>query len=353
MDDFVYKNYTHFSDFLNADLLAAGPKLHVFESLDRYISRYTTNEKLRKILQYTIVFLGGSPKNTPALYSIMSHIDFHMGVFYPKGGIYEIIRALESLCVQYGVQIKTGKEVVSIQVKSGTAQSVETDTKSYDADIVVSNADYPFTEMHLLERRYQTHTESYWKKKTMAPSAFILHLGIKGKIKNLKHHNLFFAHDWERHFDQIFNDPQWPAEPSYYVCCPSKSDPSVAPRGHENLFVLVPVAAGLPDTAEIRETFADQIITHLEELTGESFEKRIKVKRIFSVGDYESMYNSYKGTALGLAHTLFQTAIFRPSNKSKKVKNLYYVGQYTIPGVGMPMCLISGQLVAERIQREQ
>lgn len=353
MDEFVYKNYLKVTDFLNPTMVSEGPKLHVFESLDKYITRYTTNDKLRKILQYSMVFLGGSTKNTPALYSIMSHIDFHMGVFYPVGGIYSIIEALETLCRQYNVTIKTNQEVNRIGVEKNRATIVETAHKKYAADIVVSNADYPFTEVHLLEPKHQTYPASYWSKKTIAPSAFILHLGIRGKLKKLKHHNLFFADDWETHFDEIFTDPKWPDKPSYYVCCPTKSDTTVAPRGHENIFVLVPIASGLEDNEEIRKQYAARMLAHLESLAGEPIKKRIVTQRIFSLRDYQTLYNSYKGTALGLTHTLFQTAIFRPANRSKKVKNLYYVGQYTVPGVGMPMCLISSQLVAERIRNEQ
>jgi phytoene desaturase len=351
MKHILYNNFSSVKDFLSPDIAREGRKLNVFENLDHYVSRFTNNQRVKQILEYTIVFLGGSPKNTPAFYSIMSHIDFTLGVFYPMGGIYKIIEALEKLCIENGVIIKTNQEVVEIITQNKSAKGVRTKTKTYDADIVISNADYPFTETQLLAKDAQSYSESYWKKKTIAPSAFLLYLGVKGKIKNLQHHNLFFANNWEEHFEQIFKDPQWPDKPSYYVCAPSKTDPSAAPKGDENIFVLVPVPSGLDDNDTIRAAYSEKILTHLEDLLGENFVDRIVVKKIFSHRDFTERYNSYKGTALGLAHTLTQTALFRPRIKSKKVNNLYYVGQYTQPGIGMPMCLISAEIVTKEVQK--
>jgi phytoene desaturase len=353
MSNVLYRNYNNIFDFFDKDMMKAGPKLHVFESLDSYISKFTRNDKIKKILLYTMVFLGGSPKNTPALYSLMSHLDFHLGLFYPIGGIYKIIEALESLCKANNVTILTDQEVNRINVVDGHTDSVETKNHTYQADIVISNADYPFTEMELLDKKWQTYGESFWKKKTLAPSAFLMYLGIKGKIKKLQHHSLVFANDWEKHFDDIFDKNGWPDDPSYYVSCPSKSDPSVAPTGNENIMILVPVASGLDDSDTFRKKYAKKIISHFEKIVGQSIAEHIVVQKIYSQKDYTSTYNAYKGTALGLAHTLFQSAIFRPSNRSKKVKNLYYVGQYTQPGIGMPICLISAHLVADRIKKEQ
>jgi phytoene desaturase len=348
----LYNNFSSIKDFLSPDIAREGRKLNVFENLDHYVSRFTTNERVKQILEYTIVFLGGSPKNTPAFYSIMSHIDFTLGVFYPMGGIYEIVKALEKLCKENGVTLKTNQEVLEILTENKQAKQVRTKTKTYDADIVISNADYPFTETQLLPKESQTYPESYWKKKTVAPSAFLLYLGVKGKIKNLQHHNLFFANNWEEHFEQIFKDPQWPDKPSYYVCAPSKTDPSMAPKGDENIFVLVPVPSGLEDTDKVRNAYANKVLKHLEGLLGEKFVDRIVVKRIFSHRDFTERYNAYKGTALGLAHTLTQTALFRPRIKSKKLQNMYYVGQYTQPGIGMPMCLISAEIVTKEVQKD-
>jgi phytoene desaturase len=353
MNQFIYKNYNSLLDIMDPRLMIEGTKLKLFSSLNAFVSQYTNQDKIKKILQYTMVFLGGSPSNTPAFYSIMSHIDFHLGVFYPMGGMGKVIEGLAKLCKENRVKIVTNQEVKRIHVRNKHAHSVETQDKTYEADLVISNADYPHTETDLLTSHNQTYSKEYWERKTIAPSAFLLYLGVKGTVKNLSHHTLSFADDWEHHFAQIFDDPAWPDKPSYYVCCPSKTDPSVAPKGHENIFVLVPVAAGLKDTKDVRMKFRSKIISHIEHITGEKIDNRIVVERIFSQQDYASMYNAYKGTALGLAHTLFQTALFRPQNKSKNVDNLYYVGQFTHPGIGVPMCLISAELTTERIVNEQ
>lgn len=345
----LYNNFKSIKDYFKKDLMREGKRMRIFESLDHYTKRFTKNNRIQQILQYSIVFLGGSPKNTPAFYSIMSHIDFNLGVFYPKKGIHSIIHALSTLCKSYGVTIETGKEVKKICVDDGKVTGIRTAEKEYYADIVISNADYAFTETHLLDKKYQTYDEKYWKKKTVAPSAFLIYLGVRGRVKNIKHHTLSFANNWQDHFEEIFNNPQWPKKPSFYVCCPSKTDSTVAPKNHENLFILVPVAAGIKDTDNQRSKYAAKMIKTLENLTGESISDRIITQRVFSQRDFMSEYNAYNGTALGLAHTLTQTAHMRPAITSKKVQNLLYVGQYTQPGIGMPMCLIAAELVAKEI----
>jgi phytoene desaturase len=344
MREFLYTSFDKAADFLKPKLAFEAMKLNLFESLDRHTRRFFSSDKLRKILQYTNVFLGGSPRNTPALFSLMSHVDFAQGVYYPMGGIYEVVKALQNLCLHHGVTIRTNAPITHLEIVK---------KKATLADIVVSNADYAHTETQLLDCSHQTYPQSYWDQATIAPSAFMMYLGVKGKVKNLIHHNLFFHHDWERHFDDIFERPSWPKDPSYYVCVPSKTDPSVMPdQENENIFILVPVAPGLDDTDEMREDFAKKILSHLEMITGDTIQDRIETKLIHSQRDFASLFNAYKGTALGLSHTLLQSAFFRPRNKSSKVRNLYFVGQYTVPGIGIPMCLISAQVVAERIQRE-
>jgi phytoene desaturase len=261
--------------------------------------------------------------------------------------------AMEHVCKELGVRFRYNTPVRRILVERGRASGVETSKGIITADAVVSNADYVHTELSLLEPQYRSYSASYWSKRTMAPSGFILYLGVKKRLTKLKHHNLFFANDWQVHFDQIFGKkPDWPEKPSYYVCAPSKNDPNVAPKGCENLFVLVPVAAGLDDDERTRDEYADKIIDHLEAIAGESFADAIVVKKIFSQRDFVERYNSYKGTALGLAHTLFQTALWRPSPTSKKVPGLFYAGQYTHPGVGVPMCVISGEMASYFVDRE-
>lgn len=353
INEFLYRDYTSITDFFNKRLMLEGRKMRVFEKLDRYTKRYFHNEKLRKILEYSMVFLGGAPKNTPALYSLMSHVDFNLGVWYPLGGIGQVVEGMKKLAESLGVQFVFNNEVERLEISSDKkVTQVIGKNSTIPADIVVVNADYHHAETKLLAPEYQTYPEKYWAKRTIAPSGFILYLGLNKKIANLRHHSLVLDHDWVRHFDAIFERPNWPDEPSYYVCCPSKTDPSVAPEGKENLFILVPVAAGLSDGDELREQYAEKILKHLESIIGEPIRDSIIVKRIFSHRDFSNRYNAYKGTALGLSHTLFQTAVFRPHNQSKKISNLFYTGQYIHPGIGMPMTLIGSHVVSEKIGKQ-
>lgn len=346
----LYRNYDSIRDFFNTDMMKIGMKFNVLENLQQTVEKVTSHPHIQKILMFTVLFLGGSPTKTPSLFSLMSYLDMKLGTFYPMGGIGAVVSALESLCKEHEVTILTGKEVTKIEVESGVAKKVHTTTGSYTADIVISNADYPFTETSLLDPKYTTYPASYWAKKTIAPSAFIMYLGIKGHMKSLAHHTLFLDGDWMTFFNSLFSGAKWPENPSYYVSCTSKTDHSVAPKGHDNLFVTVQVAPDVPDTPEQRDRFAHKIISHMEQMTGESIADRIVLKRYFGPTDFKTDYNAYKGTAIGLSNTLLQSAYFRPNNVSKKVSNLYYVGQYTNPGVGMPMCMISAELVADRIK---
>lgn len=353
MDKFVYKNYNSLFDFFNWEIILNGPKMRLFSSLDNYTRRFFSNPKARKILLYTTVFLGGSPKKTPALYSLMSHVDFNLGVSYPDGGLGSLVSAFERVCKEQGVLVHYNSPVEKILVDSaGKARKLLVNGEEKQYDVVVANADYNHVETELLDRKWQTYDENYWRKKIIAPSAFIIYLGIKKKLKQLLHHTLILSNDWMGHFESIFDRPSWPGKPSYYVCCPSKTDDSVAPQGHENLFILVPAAAGLKDSDEFRERYAKKILSHLEESIGERFIDDITVKRIFTHRDFQEDYNAFKGTALGLAHTLFQTAVFRPGNQSRRISNLYYAGHFTNPGIGVPMVVISAHLVRELIRRQ-
>jgi phytoene desaturase len=353
-DRFMYKNYDSIFDFLNRDTLIEGRKLSVFQSMDRYVRRFFHSDEIQKIMQYTLVFLGSSPFNTPALYNIMSHIDFNMGVYYPMGGIYTIIEALVRIAKKHGVTIRTDATVTRIVFENGRAVGVELKNgETVPADIVISNADIHHTETDLLPPAAREYSATYWKKRVLAPSAFMMYLGIDGRIPTLTHHNLIFSKDWKKNFGEIFDHPQWPTDPSLYVCAPSVSDPSVAPPNKENICVLVPIAAGLTYTDADLEAYGEKVLTTLEqEMRIPELRKRVEYKKFFCVKDFATRYNSYQGTALGLAHTLRQTALFRPNNISKKVKNLFYVGANTNPGIGMPVCLISAELVWKRIMED-
>ncbi len=350
---FLYREYRSLGDFFSRELLTEGLKLHVFQRLDRYVRRFFTDVRARQILEYAMVFLGSSPSNAPALYSIMSHVDLNLGVYFPQGGMTSLVDAIARLAAELGVEIRTGCAATEIFTRSGKAAGVATQSGEFPADTILVNADYHHAEMQLLAPQFRSYSRRYWESRVLAPSMFIIYLGLNKKLKSVVHHNLYFSTPWDPHFESIFDRPSWPENPCYYVSCASFDDRGVAPAQQENLFILVPVAPGLVDSDEIRERFADRILDHFERLIGETFRDSVRVKRIFSQRDFTADYNAYKGTALGLAHTLFQTALFRPAFRSRKLPNLYFAGQYTHPGVGVPMTLIAAQIAVERLTREQ
>ena len=352
LDGLMYEDLSGILSMFNPKLIAAGWKLSILSNIDGLTKKYFDSERARKILQYSIVFLGGNPKNTPALYSMISHIDFNLGVWYPYGGLGKIVEALESLCNEFNVQINTGVEVTGLNVEDKKITSVDTKDGNYQTEVVVSNADYPHSEMDLLQEKYQQYPKDYWEDKTIAPSAFVMYLGLNKKLDNLTHHNVILDHDWVQHFEQIFKEPSWPDKPAYYLCCPSRKDDTVAPPGHENIFVTVPISPGIEDTPEIREEYYNKMIKHMEKVIGEPLADSVVVKRIFSLNDFANDYNAYKGTAVGLTHTFRQSAFFRPRHTSKKVDNLYYTGQYTHPGIGVPMALIASEIVADLVEED-
>lgn len=348
---FLYKNYDSINDFFNREMLSRGHKLGVWRSLRRHVGKYFKSDYLQKILLYPMMFLGSDPYSAPAIYGLLNHVDLKMGVLYPKGGMYKLVEALERIAVKNGVKIRLGTAVEEIIVEGNDATGVRlSNDQVIWADTVISNADIHHTEQTLLEPEYRSYSERYWQKRALAPSALLIYLGVRGSLPNLSHHNLFFSKNWRKNFDQIFYNPDWPDDPSFYVSVPSKTDKTVAPAGHQNMFVMVPVAPDLDYTDKILDNFASSILktiedeAHIKDLT-----KRIVYKKLFSAKDFASVYNSYKGSALGLAHTWDQTAIFRPGNVSKKVNNLYFVGANTNPGIGLPSVLISAELVYKRL----
>lgn len=350
-DRFMYKNYDSVGDFLTRETMVEGRKLNIFGNMNRHVSRHFKSDAMRKIMQYPLVFLGSSPYNTPAIYNIMSHIDFNLGVFYPQGGIYEIIRALWNIAGKHGAEVRLNSPVEHIIVEDGRAAGVWlAGGEELRADIIISNADIHHTEQQLLDAEYREKSPRYWQSRTLAPSALIMYLGVRGELPSLTHHNLLFSKDWKRNFKEIFGKPRFPTDPSLYVCNPSKTDPTVAPAGHENLFVLVPVAPGLKYSEAELDDYADRTLATIErEMRLAGLRQNIVYRRLFSVSDFASRYNSYRGSALGLAHTLRQTAVFRPNNISRKVDGLYYVGGNTNPGIGLPACLISAELMFKRL----
>lgn len=348
---FMYKNYDRVWDFFNRRVMTEGQKLSVFSRMHSFVSRFFKSRKLQQVMEYTMVFLGTSPYDAPALYNLMSHMDFNQGVFYPQGGFYELIKALARVAEKNGAVLRVASPVAEIIFENGAAKGVRLENgEVVDADIVISNADIWFTETQLLTEKERTHPQKYWDKRVMAPSAFIMYLGVNEKLPNLTHHNLLFSEDWRKNFDDIYKDPCLPDEPSLYVCAPSVTDPSVAPAGKENLFVLVPIASDLKMTEDEKEAYSDKVLALMErEMNLPTLREKIVYKRLYTVDNFAADYNAFKGSALGLAHTIWQTAIFRPNNVSKKVKGLYYVGAGVNPGIGTQICLISAELVYKRI----
>jgi phytoene desaturase len=349
-DKFMYRNYNSPLDFLQRDFIKEGTKMNPLQTMESYLNKWFKDDRVKKILEYTLVFLGSEPKKTPALYNIMNHIDFDMGVYYPEGGLYAVIEAVAKLAKKHGAELNTNSPVARIIVEDKEATGVELeDGRIEKADIVISNADMHFTETRLLPKKSQTYPESYWEKQVMGPSAFILYLGLKDEAKNILHHNLRFAQNWKENFKDVFDAPKLPDDPSYYVSCPTKTDDGIAPKGQDLLMSLVPLAAGLVVTKEDKQDYRDKIVAMMEkDLNIPDLNNRIVFERSYWHEDFSEDYNAYKGTALGLAHTLKQT-ILRPGNKSKKVKNLLYVGAGTNPGIGVPICLISAELAYKRV----
>ena len=351
MQHFLYRNIDSLRDFFIPELAKQGKGLSMITSMDRYTKGLFSSNELRQILQYTLVFLGNSPKNCPSLYSIMTHIDVSQGVYYPQGGLHTIVHAMHTLALARGVITRTHAEVAKISVHEGAVDGVLLKSgERINADVVISNADRHWTDTQLLDPGLGTTTERYWKNAVLAPSAQILYVGVEGRCDSLAHHNFIFARNWEEHFSTIFDAPRWPDDPSLYVCAPSRTDPSVAPDGCENLFILVPIAPGFDRPISEQQEFEDRMLEKIAtQMHVPDFVKRIVVRQRFSVKDFRSRYFSVRGTALGLAHTLRQTSLLRPNNWNRRVQNLYYVGGNTVPGIGMPICLIGAELVFKRI----
>ncbi|WP_435195009.1 phytoene desaturase family protein [Natronomonas sp. EA1] len=350
MEQFVYEDRPRLRDWVDLDVLRAAPiGLQLLGTMDDYVSDYFESHKLQQIMQYTLVFLGGAPSNTPALYNMMSHVDFNLGVYYPEGGIGAVVDALVELGEELGVTYETGMPVSEIISRKAGFELAFEDGSRRRFDKVVSDADYAHTEQELLPEHERQYSQEYWEKKTYAPSAFLMYLGVEGDVEPLAHHTLVLPDDWDPHFEQIFDRPAWPDDPAYYLCVPSKTDDTVAPEGHSNLFALVPIAPGLDDDEETRQEYREKLLDDIAAHTGVELRDRIVLEEHFSVSEFADRYNSIQGTALGLAHTLRQTAIMRPGHRSTEVPGLYFTGSFTTPGIGVPMCLISGEHTANAL----
>lgn len=346
----VHKPGLSVAEFIDWDVILGFFRLDVFSSIKKHITRYFTHHKLRQLMEFPILFLGALPENTPALYSLMNYADMIGGTWYPQGGMYSVVQGMYKLAVECGVQFRFDETVQQIVLDSHAARKVVTDKNEYAADAVIGGADYHFIENNLLPPADRSYSELYWDKKLMAPSCLLYYVGINKKLKGIRHHMLFFDVPFEQHAHEIYTSRSWPADPLFYVSASSVTDAGAAPEGHENLVFLVPVAAGLTgDTEALREKYFNQIAERFEQRIGEPIRDSIVYNKTFAYTDFLNEYNSFKGNAYGLANTLMQTAIFRPSCRSKKIKNLFYAGQLTVPGPGVPPSLISGEVAAREV----
>jgi len=349
MGEYVFKPSHSITEYLDLNLISKSRGMQLFTSMSRHVRQYFTNPKLIKLLEFPVLFLGATPQNTPAMYSLMNYADLVLGTWYPTGGMNEIVRAMVSLAKELGVKLLTDTEVTKIEVKNKYVSNIQTNKGDFSADMVIAGADYEHIDQHLLDKPHRNYTKKYWGSRTLSPSSLIFYVGMNKKIAGIQHHNLFFDEDFEQHACDIYTGPKWPVKPLFYVCCPSKTDSSVAPAGCENLFFLMPVAPGLEDNDTIREQYFELMLLRFEQITGEMIRSSIVVKRSYAINDFKADYHSFKGNAYGLANTLEQTAFLKPAMRAKHVKNLLYTGQLTVPGPGVPPALISGQVVAGEV----
>lgn len=322
-----------------------------FGNISKDIRKRFKNKKLVQILEFPVLFLGAKPSDTPSFYSFMNFADFGLGTWHPKNGMYSVVLALEKLALDLGVKIHTNSNIEKIIVENGKASGLIVNGKKINADIIVSGADYHHTET-LLEEKSRGYSEKYWENRTFAPSSLLFYVGFDKKIENVEHHSLFFDTDFDVHAEAIYDNPKWPEEPLFYASFPSKTDKNASPEGKEAGIFLIPLAPGIEDNQTLREKYFEKIITRFEKLTQQDLKKNVIFKESFCVNDFIKDYNSYKGNAYGMANTLFQTAFLRPKLRSKKVQNLYFTGQLTVPGPGVPPALISGKLVSELIEKD-
>jgi phytoene desaturase len=352
MGDFVTKPSLSFTEFMSLDTARKGISLDLFKPISKHIRQYFKHPKLIELLEFPVLFLGAKPQNTPSLYSLMNYADMALGTWYPMGGMHKIVEAMVSVASELGVVFHTSANVTEIIAEGRHVLGLTSNNLFHAADAVVSGADYHHTEQSLLPEKYRNYNQKYWDSRVMAPSSLLYYVGLNKKIDGIKHHNLFFDESFDNHAVEIYDTHTWPEAPLFYVCNPSKTDESVAPEGKENLFFLVPVSTELKDNEPTRQRYFNMICDRLEKYTGHDIRPHIEVYESFAHSDFVSEYNSFKGNAYGLANTLKQTAILKPKCKNKQLDNLYYIGQLTVPGPGVPPSIISGKIVSQLIQKE-
>ena len=349
MQSLVYQPGISYMELIRKDILLNLGKMSLFTSYRKHVAKYFKNPFLKQLLEFPVLFLGTAPSDTPALYSLMAYSGIKKGTFYPEGGFFKVIESMVSLCREFGVEFHNNQNVKEFNISSNKVDKVITDSSEYSSDYVICSADYNYFDQQILPKKYRNYSQQYWDKRILSPSCLIFYLGINKKLAKLEHHNLFFDRNIDDHVNDIYNNPRWPEEPLFYACCPSKTDSSVAPKGSENLFLLMPLAAGINDTNENRKKFFKKMINRLEVYCDEPIGDNIVVQKSYCINDFQNDYNAFKGNAYGLANTLLQTANLKPKINNKHLSNLYFTGQLTVPGPGVPPSLISGQLVADYI----
>lgn len=352
INDLVTKPSLSFTEFIDWRVIVGSLKLNLFNSFSDHVRKYFKHPNIIELMEFPVLFLGAKPSKTPALYSLMNYADISLGTWYPHGGMYNIVAAMTKLASSLGVKFHLNHRVSKIEVKEGTANGIVVNDKYLNFDAVVAGADYHHVEQHLLEAKYRKYDQKYWDSRIMAPSSLIYYLGFDKKIDGLQHHNLFFDESFNDHAIEIYDTPKWPSKPLFYVSCPSRIDPTVAPEGHENIFILIPTAPDKKEGKELMEMYLNDVLERMERLLKTNLKNNIIYKRFYGYSDFVSDYNSFKGNAYGLANTLSQTAIFKPSMINKKVKNLFFTGQLTTPGPGVPPSIISGKVVSELVQKK-
>ncbi len=352
MKDFVRKPSLTWKEFISVDLFKSAFKFDLLTNFRKYVSQYFKNEKIRAIMEFPVIFLGSSPDKIPAMYSLMNYGGYVLGTHYPSGGYFSLVEAMYKIAKKQGVTFHFDHQIDQIITKNKKVDSIVINGKSIEFDGIIASCDYHHAE-RLLTFENRNYTDRYWKKKTFAPSSLIYYLGLKVKLPKLTHHTLFFEHDIDKHLNSVYVEKNWPKDPLFYVCCPSKTDPTVAPEGKENLFLLMPIGLSMDDPESVREKYLKQMLNRIEQITGvENLYEQIEYKRSYCISDFIQDYHAYGGNAYGLANTLGQTAFLKPKLKNKKVENLYYAGQLTVPGPGVPPSIISGKIAANELAKD-
>jgi phytoene desaturase len=349
INNLVYKPGLSITELFDARVITGIFRLHVFSSLSAHVRKYFRHPRLVQLLEFPVLFLGATPQKTPALYGLMNYADMALGTWYPRGGMYKVVEALVALARELGVNFHFNAVVKQITLNGSRAKGLLVNNEFIPFDYIVAGADYHHVEQALLPESHRNYTQSYWNKRVLAPSSLIFYLGIGKKLDNLLHHTLFFDEDFNRHARAIYEHPQWPDRPQFYLSCTSKTDHTVAPHGTEAVMILIPVAPGLDDKPEIRQRYFDEVISRLESITQQNIREHIVFQRSYAHNDFINDYHAFKGNAYGLANTLLQTAHLKPKLINKRVPNLFYTGQLTVPGPGVPPSLISGKVVADEL----